>query len=183
MKPGDIPNLLTVLRILLTIPVFWLLLRQQYVAALILFAVAGVSDGLDGFLAKQFGWQSRLGALLDPIADKLLLVSCYLVLGWLGDLPLWLAGVVVLRDVVIVGGALVYHFRIQALQASPSSISKINTVLQILLVLVVVVHKGLFAMPPTVVQALTVAVLFSTVASGASYVWEWSRRAIAAKRR
>ena len=95
MKPSDIPNLITVVRILLVVPVAWALLQQQYVIALVLFFVAGVSDGLDGFLAKQFNWTSRLGAILDPLADKALLVTCYAALAWVGLLPVWLLVLVV----------------------------------------------------------------------------------------
>ena len=107
MKRSDIPNLITVMRIVLVVPVSWSLLRQEFGLALALFFVAGVSDGLDGFLAKHYGWSSRLGALLDPLADKALLVACYASLAWIGLLPVWLLVLVVARDVVIVAGAVV----------------------------------------------------------------------------
>ena len=91
MKWRDLPNLISVFRIVLVVPIEYLLLQQHYVSAMILFFLAGISDGLDGFLAKRFNWTSRLGSVLDPLADKLLLVCTYLVLGWLGHLPWWLA--------------------------------------------------------------------------------------------
>jgi cardiolipin synthase len=90
VKPRDIPNLITGLRILLVAPFLWLLLEEHYGAALLLFVIAGISDALDGFLAKYYGWTSELGGLLDPIADKLLLMGAILALGWLNELPGWL---------------------------------------------------------------------------------------------
>jgi len=178
VKRSDIPNLITVLRILLVAPIAWALLQQEFVLALVLFFVAGFSDGLDGFLAKHYGWTSRLGALLDPLADKALLVTCYAVLVWIGLLPLWLLVLVVARDVVIVAGALVYNYRILRLEAEPTLISKLNTVLQIALVLLVIVQQ----IVPAWVQAnwitlLIVAVTVSVVWSGLDYVVTWSRRA------
>lgn len=124
VKPRDIPNLITGLRILLVAPFLWLLLKEHYGAALVLFAVAGVSDALDGFLAKYYGWTSELGGILDPIADKLLLLGAILALGWLHELPGWLVMLVLVRDALIVGGAISYHLMIARFQAAPLMISK-----------------------------------------------------------
>ncbi|OOZ34761.1 CDP-alcohol phosphatidyltransferase family protein [Solemya velesiana gill symbiont] len=177
MTREDIPNLISVLRIFLTIPVVWMLLEQQFEIALVLFFVAGVSDGLDGYLAKHYGWTSRLGGLLDPLADKVLLVSSYLSLAVVGMIPVWLVMLVILRDLVIVTGALVYSFRVEELEAEPSMISKVNTVTQIVLVLSVVLDEGLLALPSLFITIMIWAVAVTTVASGADYVWVWSRRA------
>jgi cardiolipin synthase len=177
VKRSDIPNLLTVLRIALVGPIAWLLLQRQFGLALGLFAFAGLSDGLDGFLAKRFGWTSRLGALLDPLADKALLVACYAVLTWIELLPLWLLVLVVSRDVVIVSGAVVYNFRIRRLEAQPTFISKLNTVLQIVLVLTVIIREIEPRVQAGWIQALTYAVTASVVWSGLDYVVTWSRRA------
>jgi len=177
MQKKDIPNIISLFRVLLTIPVIWTLLEGRFELALILFFIAGVSDGLDGYLAKHYGWQSRLGGLLDPLADKALLVSAFLCLGGLGILPAWLVALVIFRDVLIVSGALVYSFQIEQLNAEPSLISKLNTVLQIVLVLVVVVHHGVFELPAIVVQSMIWAVTVTTVLSGVAYVIEWGMRA------
>ncbi len=181
MTRKDIPNLITVMRILLVAPVAWLLLQHRFAPALGLFFVAGFSDAVDGFLAKHYGWTSRLGALLDPLADKLLLVTCYAALTWIGLLPVWLLALVVVRDVVIVAGAVVYNFRIARLEAQPTFISKLNTFLQILLVLVVIVQQIVPALPtawnPVLVYAVTVSVLWS----GLDYVITWGRRARAGR--
>jgi cardiolipin synthase len=178
LRKKDIPNLLSFFRILLTIPVIWALLEQQFVLALVLFFIAGVTDGLDGFLAKHFHWQSRLGGLIDPLADKALLVSAFLCLGGLGLMPSWLVALVIFRDVLIVSGALVYSIQIEQLNAEPSLISKLNTVLQIVLVLVVVVHHGVYIMPDIVVQGMIWSVAATTVLSGIAYVIEWTLRAM-----
>jgi cardiolipin synthase len=174
VRREDIPNLISIMRIFLSVPVVWLLLEQQFGVALVLFAVAGISDGLDGYLAKHYGWESHL---LDPLADKVLLISSFLSLAVIGMIPVWLVVLVILRDLVIVTGALVYHFRVMELEAEPSMISKVNTVAQIFLVLAVVLDQGLVQLPMLVTQGLIWVVMATTLASGVNYVWVWSRRA------
>jgi len=177
LKAHHIPNLITSLRILLVAPFLWLLLQEQYGAALLLFIIAGVSDALDGFLAKYFGWTSELGSLLDPIADKLLLMGAILALGWLNELPGWLVALVILRDLIIVIGAISYHFLIERFTASPLIISKFNTLLQLTLVCAVIVHYGVTPTPTGLLTGLIYLTALTTVWSGAAYVWQWSRRA------
>ena len=177
MQKKDIPNIISFLRLLLTIPVIWALLEEEFLIALVIFFIAGVSDGLDGFLAKSMHWQSRLGGLLDPLADKALLVSSFLCLGGLGLLPPWLIALVIFRDAIIVTGALVYSIQVEQLNAEPSLISKLNTLLQIVLVLVVVVNHGVYVMPQWVLPGLILAVTATTSLSGIAYVFEWGQRA------
>lgn len=177
MKPRDIPNLITAFRFLLVPPVVMLLLNERFGAALLLFGVAGFSDGLDGYLAKRYGWTSRLGELMDPLADKLLLVSSFVTLGWLDWIPLWLVVLVVLRDLIIVGGAIVFHMRVARLEAAPSVISKLNTFAQILLVLAVIFSQAIHPLPALVRELLIYTVLATTLWSGFDYVWTWSRKA------
>ena len=177
MQSKDIPNLISVLRILLTIPIVWLLFEHEFSYALILFAVAGISDGIDGFLAKRFGWQSHLGGLLDPLADKALLMSSFLVLGGLGLIPVWLVMLVIFRDLTIIGGALYYNFSIEELDANPSLISKLNTLLQIVLVLLVVTNAGPLALPAQLLSWLIWSTGFTTLVSGIAYVWVWTNKA------
>lgn len=177
MKARDIPNLISFLRILLTLPIVWLLFERQFSYALMLFAVAGFSDGLDGFLAKRFGWQSHLGGLLDPLADKALLMSSFLVLGGLGLIPLWLVMLVIFRDLTIMGGALYYHFSVEEVDAHPSLISKLNTLLQIMLVLLVVTDAGPWPLPEILLQGLTWTTGLTTLVSGGLYVWVWTNKA------
>lgn len=181
MKASSIPNLISTLRILLVPPVVWSMLEQRWSLALPLFLIAGLSDGLDGFLARRFHWTSRLGAILDPIGDKLLMVSSYLVLGWQGELPWWLVGLVILRDVVIMSGTVLYRVLIGVVVFEPILLSKINTVCQILLVMItlfVLVGLNIF----TAVQTLLIyIVLLTTVSSGIAYVVLWARRAAVMK--
>ena len=177
MRVSDIPNLITAGRILLVPPIAWAMFNGNFKLALILFFIAGVSDGVDGFLAKQFGWTSRLGALLDPLADKFLLVTSFVVLTWTGFLPIWLLVLVIMRDVVIVVGAVAYNFHIERLEADPTLISKLNTLLQILLILLVIVQQAIAWGQPGWIDILTYAVTVTVVWSGRDYVITWSRRA------
>jgi cardiolipin synthase len=177
LRLRDLPNIISFLRLLAVIPVVLLLLEREFGWALVVFALAGVSDGLDGFLAKHYGWQSRLGGMLDPLADKVLLVVCFLVLGTLGLIPFWLVAAVVLRDLLIVGGALVYNYRVEEVEAAPTLISKLNTVLQILLLVAVITDAGPLPLPQVLIAALVWGCLATVVVSGAQYVWIWSRKA------
>ncbi|UHD16698.1 CDP-alcohol phosphatidyltransferase family protein [Thiocapsa bogorovii] len=177
MQLRDLPNIISVLRLIAVGPVIYLLLRQEYGWALVLFAAAGVSDGLDGFLAKRFDWRTRLGGILDPLADKALLVGCFLVLGWQGLVPVWLVGSVILRDLVIVTGAVVYNYGVEAVEAAPLPISKLNTVLQIVLVVMVIMAAGPFRLPEGLIEAMIWACFMTVVVSGAQYVWIWGRKA------
>jgi len=177
VKKSDIPNLISFIRLLLIAPVVWFLLNEQYHYALGLFIVAGLSDALDGYLARKYHWGSDLGGWLDPLADKAMQVSAYCTLTWLGLIPLWLLLVVILRDVLIVCGGIVYYFQVEKVSASPSWISKINTLMQILLVVVILIHKSVLVMPPVFLDMMIYAVLFTTVLSGLGYVMTWGEKA------
>lgn len=181
MTRHDLPNLISILRLLLVLPVVFALLKENYKAALVLFAVAGVSDALDGYIAKHYGWTSRLGSILDPIADKALLLSTYVTLGILGRLPLWLVAAIVFRDMVIFGGAVTYHFLIGKFEMSPSLLSKVNTFAQIMLALIVVMTAELIAVPDRYIQVLIYTVLVTTTLSGIDYVWNWGHQALRAR--
>lgn len=177
MTRRDLPNLISILRIVLVIPVTLLLWRAQFGEALYLFAFAGFSDALDGYLAKRYGWTSWLGGLLDPLADKLLLVASYFTLGWLGLLPVWLVVAVLARDVIIVAGATAYHFWIARLEADPTLLSKLNTLGQIVLVLTVVFNEVMHTSLQPLILTLIYSVAATTLLSGGMYVISWSRRA------
>jgi len=173
MNASQIPNLLTLSRIAAA-PILILMLRGgDYAVALVVFLAAGVSDALDGWIAKRFHYTSRLGAILDPIADKILLVSSYVMLTWLDRLPFWLVLTVVFRDVLIVGGYIAYTLVVGPARMEPSRLSKANTLLQILLVIGVLVHAALGLRDTLPIDLLVYAVFFTTVASGAHYVWVW----------
>lgn len=175
LTASDIPNLITVFRIVLVGPVILTMTAGRFDWALALFVLAGVSDAVDGFLAKYFHWQSRLGSFLDPIADKLLLVSCYVTLGLKGIAPLWLVGAIVLRDLVIVAGAVAYYRLSGPFEGRPLLISKLNTLLQLSLFVALLVDRGLYALPPWMLAGLTYGTLFTTLVSGVQYVLLWGR--------
>ncbi|MGB5639111.1 MAG: CDP-alcohol phosphatidyltransferase family protein, partial [Sedimenticolaceae bacterium] len=172
-----LPNLISVARIILVGPVAWSLLNERFGLAIWLFLVAGASDGLDGFLAKRFGWSSRLGGILDALADKLLLTSTFFCLWWLGVFPWWLVLSILARDLVIVVGATVYNFRIETVHPAPTLVSKLNTFLQIALAAVGVVKLGFGGIPGWIMQALIWSVMLTVLLSGAGYIREWTRRA------
>lgn len=172
-----LPNAISLLRIALVAPVVWLMLEGRFEQAIVLFFVAGFSDGLDGWLAKRFDWHTRLGGILDPVADKLLVASAFITLVYTGHVPLWLAAMVVLRDVIIVGGATAYNFLVGPVEGEPTRVSKLNTALELLYVLLVL-SRAAFEWPPaTTVTVLGAGVLVTVVVSGIDYVWSWTRRA------
>ena len=152
------------------------MLTGQFVLALVIFAIAGISDALDGFLAKQYNWESRLGSILDPIADKLLLVASFTTLVWLGLLPMWLLVLVIGRDFVIVIGGLAYHYVVGKFELLPLWSSKINTFMQIALVLLVMMQQWLTEFQQ-IVTIGTWLVVASVINSGTEYILVWGLRA------
>jgi cardiolipin synthase (CMP-forming) len=177
LAPRDIPNIISILRLAAVVPILYLMMEDAFGWALLLFAVAGISDGIDGWLAKRYQWQTPLGGLLDPVADKVLLVCSFLVLGALDLLPIWLVAAAVLRDLIILGGALLYHYGIEAVEGQPLISSKLNTVVQILLVVAVITDAGPLPLPDLLIDLLIWACLLTVLASGIQYVWTWGRRA------
>jgi cardiolipin synthase (CMP-forming) len=164
------------MRMVLTIPVAWAILGGRYELALVLFFVAGFTDGLDGFLAKRFSWESRLGGLLDPVADKLLLVTSFVTLWLAGYVPVWLLVAVILRDLVIVAGAALYQWRVGEFVAEPTLVSKLNSALQLLYVLLTLCWLVFAAPGAGLLGALSWVVLTTTLVSGIDYAIRWTDR-------
>jgi cardiolipin synthase (CMP-forming) len=177
-----IPNALCVLRMLLVAPVMWLLTTGNFVSTLWLFAFAAATDGLDGFLAKRCGWTSELGKILDPLADKILLVGTYITLALIGLVPVWLACTVVGRDVVITAGAILYNWIYGYPNGRPTGISKLNTLCQIVFALLIVGSHAAGSVPDLAITVLGALVFVTTVVSGLDYVITYARRAIEASR-
>lgn len=177
MNPRHIPNLLCILRMLLVVPVVLLLLKGEYLWTLAVFCVAGFTDVLDGFLAKRFDWRTQLGGMLDPLADKLLLVASFATLACVGLAPLWLFVAVMARDLIIVSGATAYRLLIGPFAARPTLISKANSALQLLFVLIAVANAAFGFPGPTGLDVLIWAVLATTVISGLDYMYTWGIRA------
>lgn len=173
-----LPNLLTLLRLLAAPVLVWLVLSQDLEPAFWVFVGAGVSDALDGFIAKQFDAETMIGAFLDPLADKALLIGSYIALGYMGHLPGWLVILVVFRDVLILGGAILYGVIANELDPRPLWVSKANTTAQILLAAWVLGNLGLGLGMEVVSTLLIYLVAGTTLASGGAYVWIWGRKAM-----
>lgn len=165
-----IPNLICLFRIALIVPLLLAMRDGRQVEVLVLFTVAAISDGLDGYLAKRFGWTSQLGRFLDPAADKLLLVSVFLAAAWLGIAPWWVAAVAIARDLVIAGGALIYRLWFGPVRGRPSVISKINTGVQMAYLMAIVLASATGLPPREALDALAIVMVITCLASGVDYV-------------
>lgn len=173
-----LPNALSILRMLLAIPVAVLLSRGQFALTFVVFAFAAFTDALDGALAKHFGWTSELGKMLDPLGDKLLLLTVFVTLTVLGLVPPWLTAAAVGRDVIITAGAIVYRVWLGPIHGSrPTTVSKLNTLCQITYLLAVMESAALGVLPSALTTTLGALVFMTTVISGLDYVLTYSRRA------
>lgn len=171
----NIPNLISVLRLLLVPLTVWLIISEAYGAAFLSFMAAGVSDGIDGYLARRFDWRSRLGAYLDPLADKALLVSVFVTLGLLKLIPAWLVILVVSRDALIVGAVLLSRLMDHPVTVRPLMVSKVNTVVQILFAVLVLGVAALGKPLSQLVAYGSIPVGLLTALSGAAYLGSWLR--------
>ncbi len=171
----SLPNLITLGRLLCVPLAIWLVLSGETAAAFWVFIAAGLSDAVDGFIARRFNQRSSLGALLDPAADKALLVSMYVTLGLAEHLPTWLVILVVFRDALIIGGFLLAAALGQAMRWEPLLISKVNTALQIAVVGAVLAELGLGLALQRLASILVYATAATTVISGAGYLMRWTR--------
>ena len=169
----SIPNLITLGRILLVPVVVWAIASGQMLAAFLLFMAAGISDAIDGFLAKRFGMTSELGAYLDPLADKVLIVSIYISLGIVDVLPRWLVILVVSRDLLIVGGIILSWIVRKPISVKPHPVSKANTAAQLLLVALVLAALGFGFDAGWALTLIMAGVAALTLASVAIYLREW----------
>ncbi|HMA12426.1 MAG TPA: CDP-alcohol phosphatidyltransferase family protein [Steroidobacteraceae bacterium] len=174
-----LPNILCLVRIVLIVPLLQAMVAGEQARILVLFSIAAVSDALDGYLAKRFQWTSDLGRFLDPMADKLLLMSVFITAAWLDIAPWWVATVAVARDLVIGVGALVFRLWFGPLRGRPTVISKINTGVQILYLLAVILASAIQLPPREMLDALAVVMVVTTVASGVDYVSRFVKRALA----
>jgi cardiolipin synthase len=171
----NIPNTLTLGRIVLVPLLVWLIIGHEMFAAFLVFLLAGFSDAADGYLAKRYGWHTELGAYLDPIADKALLVSIYVTLGLAGHLPVWLVIAVVSRDILIVGAVLLAWILSRPITVKPLLISKANTLAQIVLAGVILAELGLGLGLEELVWVLIWVTGTLTIMSAAAYFWAWLR--------
>ena len=176
LKAQWIPNWISIFRLLLVIPIFMAIMDDHYVIAWILVVLAGVSDGIDGYLARRYSWGSFLGAILDPLADKLLINLCFIAFALKEVIPFWLMGVVIGRDLVIVLGSFTYYLVLGRHEISPLFISKLNTFFQIVFVALVLLNLTFSLFSNTIIQLLVYTVLTTSLLSGIEYVWVWGKR-------
>jgi len=177
MKREYIPNIITIFRLILITPIVVSLVMGYYRLAFYLFTIAGITDAVDGYLARRFKWISRWGAMVDPVADKLLMVMTFLTLGYIRIIPLWLLATVVLRDIIIVLGGMAYHFLIGAYEFKPSLISKCNTFLQIILIIALVFQLAFTVIPEFMINLLMILVFLTSIVSLVDYVIVWGLKA------
>lgn len=170
-----LPNIITVARLLIVPLLVYALAHHYSLAAFLLFVVAGVSDGIDGFIARRFNQSSELGAWLDPIADKLLMTTVYLILGFMDHLPDWLVIMVISRDVLIVGAVMLSSLMGRPVTVMPIMVSKATTVAQIVLAAVVLYLLAFDVSASVAVSVLVLLTAGLTIVSGASYFVIWMR--------
>ncbi|HLJ65601.1 MAG TPA: CDP-alcohol phosphatidyltransferase family protein [Stellaceae bacterium] len=171
----NLPNLITIGRLLSVPLAIWLVLSGAYTASFFLFLAAGLSDAIDGFIAKHFDQCSSLGAILDPLADKCLLVGMFITLGLAGHLPDWLVILAVFRDLLIIGGSLLMLSLSLPIRWKPLAISKLNTVVQIVLVGWTLARLGLGFGDHGIGWVLVYVTAATTVISGGAYLVRWAR--------
>ncbi|MFZ5690768.1 MAG: CDP-alcohol phosphatidyltransferase family protein [Pseudomonadota bacterium] len=174
-QPLNLPNLITMARILCVPLIVWAITSGQMLPAFLLFLAAGISDAVDGFLAKRFNMATELGAWLDPLADKALIVSIYVALGFTEALPRWMVILVVSRDILIIGGFLLAMLIDRPMPVRPHPVSKLNTVAQIALAAVALGSLGLKFDAGWTLPALMALVTILTLLSIGFYVAEWIR--------
>ncbi len=173
----NVPNAITILRIMLVPVLVYFVLHGGYGAALWVLLIAGISDALDGAIARRFNLRTDLGALLDPLADKALIMASVPALAWKGLLPWWLAVVIISRDLIIIGGAIAYYLRAGQLQMAPSIPSKVNTFVQICLVLLVLLSAADIVRAAGWFPLLYGCAFATTIFSGTHYVVLWGQKA------
>lgn len=171
MNPRHLPNFITITRLILLLPFLYTLHNEYYKTCFILFFFAGFTDGLDGYLARRFHWESKLGSILDPLSDKLFVACSYLSLGYLGQLPWWLIISVLGRDIIILGGVSLYQQICGSVDFHSTMLSKTNTVLQGCVVFGAVFQLGFTPLPAWLFQTLIIVTTCTTAASCAHYIW------------
>lgn len=177
-----LPNLITALRFLLIPVLVLLLVQQQHVLAFGVFIVSAISDLADGWIARRWNLRTRLGAIADPLADKLTMLAVTLVLAGQALVPVWLAGAIVVRDLVIVGGAIAFHVVVGRVDMEPSWLSKFNTVLEFSVLAALLADAAQAIEVSAWLPPLFVLLMCTLIASGLHYVFVWSRKALQARR-
>ncbi|MGF1758781.1 CDP-alcohol phosphatidyltransferase family protein [Photobacterium sagamiensis] len=175
----QIPNILTTLRLFLAMPICLLILDENYPAVLWIAFIAGLSDGVDGWMARKMNAVSRYGAIADPLSDKALLISTYVAFSVVGLLPWWVVVIIVTRDVIIITGAIAYHWQFGRYEVAPSIWGKISTGVQIIFSLMLLTHQVYPVFPEISFKIGLWLVIFMTIVSGVHYIYTWGIKALA----
>lgn len=170
-----LPNLITIGRLILVPLVILMIINQRWQVAFALFVIAGISDAIDGYLAKHCGMASELGAYLDPIADKALIVSIYITLAMVGATPVWLVILVVSRDIMIVSAVILSWVMSKPVTIAPFVVSKLNTAAQIVFAALVLGSRAFGLDPGAALEVVELAVAILTLGSMAAYLAFWLR--------
>ena len=169
-----LPNIISLFRVILVLPIAYFLYDEAWERSFILIFIAGISDAFDGFLARAFHWKSRLGSILDPLADKLLLGVLFISLSYKDIIPNWLMLLVLSRDSIILIGAIAYQMVTHKLNIAPLFSSKVNTALQIIFILLMMYHLAIHPLSATLINTMQIAVALSTLISGMVYIICWT---------
>jgi cardiolipin synthase len=176
----NIPNVLSIIRLILLAPFLVCLYQQEYQYAFYIFLIAGISDGLDGWIARHFGWQSAFGSFIDPLADKLLIASSFIAIALIGNLPWWLVILVFSRDLTISIGVIAWHYLVQRdLIFKPTLLSKANTTFQLALLTFSMFNLAFFEIVPYLIDTLIIVTAITTSLSFIDYVYTWGKKAYA----
>ena len=174
-----IPNVITVARLVLVLPTAFCMVEEMYLASFVLFTWSGLSDGLDGFLARRFGWETTFGKLIDPLADKLMMITAVLTLGLLGHFPLMLMILIIVKDLAILGGVFAYTTLAGFPKIQPTWLGKVTTASQIILLMAVMLNLGYPGVLPGVFFVIWFwVVIVMTAFDGMSYLWIWTARLV-----
>ena len=177
----NVPTIITIARLLLVPAVAFFIIQGNYAAAAALFVAAALSDLVDGVIARRFGLVTELGARLDAIADKAIMIATAVALAWTGLLPLWVAAAIVARDLIVLSGAIAYRIVVGKVKMAPTFLSKLNTGVEFVVLTAVLVGAARMLDLTAWLPALFAVVFLTIVASGAHYVWVWAWKAAAAR--
>jgi len=174
-----IPNGISVFRLILVLPIAFLIIEENHVEAFLLFGIAGLSDGLDGFIARKYGWVSAFGKLIDPLADKLMMMTTTLTLGLLGQFPMMLMVLIIVKDLTILGGVFPYTILAEFPKIQPNFLGKCTTAAQIFLLVSVLLNLGFpGTLPEIFFRVFFWIVAIMTSCDGVIYVWLWTLRLV-----
>ena len=177
-----LPNIITIFRLILAVPICVMILNEDYSAVLWIAFIAGVSDGIDGWLARKMEAKSRFGALVDPLADKVMLNSAFISFAVIGLLPWWMVAIVVMKDAIVVTGAVAYHWLFSCYEIAPSIWGKASTGVQIVFVLMLLTHQVYPVFPAFILQSGLWIVIVLALVSAAHYIYVWGGKALAASK-